>query len=134
VSTVTSLLQHVLLLLLSLPHLLQLLFDVEALLGRRYDAPLRDLLAVLVIEDHSHGVLKILEFLRINGFDLIVLNFTIFYQRKQNVSSESLDFEVEPLSDLALLQALVNSADMLPEGRIIIIFDTVVRSIGITEI
>lgn len=103
-------------------------------MGRRYDAPLRDLLAVLVIEDHSHGVLKILEFLRINGFDLIVLNFTIFYQRKQNVSSESLDFEVEPLSDLALLQALVNSADMLPEGRIIIIFDTVVRSIGITEV
>lgn len=69
-----------------------------------------------MIENHSHGMFKIFEFLWIDDFDLIVLNFIIFNQRKQNISGESLNFKIEPFCHLALLQTLVNPPDMLPQG------------------
>ena len=85
-----------------------------------------------MVKDHAHSMLEILKFLRIDDFDLIVINFTILDQREQNISGESLYFHIEPLSDLALLKTLIDPSDMLPEGRVIIILNAIIGSIRIT--
>jgi len=40
----------------------------------------------------------------------------VLNQREENIGGESLDLEVQLLGHLALLERLVNPADMLPES------------------
>jgi hypothetical protein len=115
-----------------LTHLLQLLLYLQAILGGCDDAPLGNLLPVLVVKYHAHGMLEVFKFLRIDAFDLIVINFTILDQWEQNISGESLYLHIEPLCDLALLETFVDPSDMLPEGRVIIILNAIIGSIRIT--
>tara|TARA_B110000285_G_C15120013_1_gene616528 strand:+ start:659 stop:898 length:240 start_codon:yes stop_codon:yes gene_type:complete len=77
-------------------------------------------------------MLEVFKFLRIDAFDLIVINFTILDQWEQNISGESLYLHIEPLCDLALLETFVDPSDMLPEGRVIIILNAIIGSIRIT--
>lgn len=79
-------------------------------------------------------MLEVFKFLRIDAFDLIVINFTILDQWEQNISGESLYLHIEPLCDLALLETFVDPSDMLPEGRVIIILNAIIGSIRITRI
>jgi hypothetical protein len=64
---------------------------------------LSDLLAVLMVENHSHGVFKIFEFLFVNYFDLIVIDLSLFHQREEDVGSQSLHLQIQLLGHLALL-------------------------------
>lgn len=60
---------------------------------------------------------------------MVVGDFRLFDQREENVGSEALDFEVELLGDLALLETLVDAPDVLPERRIVVVLDAVVGPI-----
>lgn len=81
-----------------------------------------------MVEYHSHSMLKILELLVIDILDLRVADFAVLNQWKQHVSCQSLHLQVENLGDLALLQTLVDPADMLPESGIVIVLYAVIRS------
>ena len=81
-----------------------------------------------MVEYHSHSMLKILELLVIDILDLRVADFAILNQWKQHISCQSLHLQVENLGDLALLQTLVDPADMLPESGIVIVLYAVIRS------
>ena len=111
-----------------LPHFLQFLLNFESVLRRSNDTSLRNLLSVLVVENHAHGVLQILKFLGIDGFDLTIRDFLFFDQWEQDVSREALDLQVELLGHLALFQALVDAPDVLSECWIVIVLDAIVRS------
>lgn len=111
---------------LTLSHLLELLLDLEAVLGSGYDASLGDLLAVLVVEDHPHGVFEVFELLGVYVDDLLVLKLPFLDEREQDVGRERLDLEVEVLGDLALLEALVDAPDVFAERGVVVVLDAVV--------
>ena len=79
-----------------------------------------------MVEDHPHGVLEVLKLLLVDLLDLGVGDLGLLDQGKEDVGGEGLDLEVELLGDLALLEALVDSSDVLAQGRIVIILDAVV--------
>ena len=81
-----------------------------------------------MVEYHSHSMLKILELLVIDILDLRIADFAVLNQRKQHISCQSLHLQVENLGNLALLQTLVDPADMLPESGIVIVLYAVIRS------
>lgn len=118
-----------LLLPLSLPHLFELLLNLDTILCCRNDASLGDLLAILVVEDHSHGVLEVFKLLMINVLDLSVADLAVLHQRKQDISCQSPHLQVQNFGDLALLQTLVYPSDVLPESRVVVVLDAVVGSI-----
>ena len=91
------------------------------------DASLGDLLAVLVVEDHAHGVLEVLELFLVDALDLGVADLALLDEGKEDVGGECLDLEVELFGDLALLEALVDPPNVLAEGRVVVIFNAVVR-------
>jgi hypothetical protein len=80
-----------------------------------------------VVENHSHRMLKILKLLWFNGIDFSIRDSCFFDQRKQNVSRQRFNLEVKLLSNLALLKALVDAPDVLPEGGIVVILNAVIR-------
>jgi hypothetical protein len=125
----SSLLELLLFLKLSHSHLVERLLNLQPVLSSCDDASLSDLLPILMVENHAHGVFKVLELLRIDVDDHSVLELALLDQWEQDVSSQCLHFEVEMLGHLALLQAFVYSSDVLSKGRVIIVFDAVVGSI-----
>ena len=118
----------------TLAHLLQLLFDLQPILGSCNDSSLGYLLSVFVVENHAHCVLQILKLFGINDIYLGIGDFAIFNKRKQDVCRESLHFQVELLGNLALLQALVDPPDMLSQCGVIVVFNAVVRPISYVNI
>jgi hypothetical protein len=77
--------------------------DLEFILSMGDKSSLSDLLAILMVENHSHGVFKIFEFLFVNYFDLIVIDLSLFHQREEDVGSQSLHLQIQLLGHLALL-------------------------------
>jgi len=114
---------------LTLSHLFQLLLHFYTVLSSSYDPSLCNLLAILVIEDHSHGMLEVLKLLWVNVLYLAVLDLIIFNQRKENICGQSLHLQIQLLCNLALLETLINPPNMLSECGVIIVFDAVIRSI-----
>jgi hypothetical protein len=92
-----------------------LLFYLEPVLGLGNNASLCNLLPVLVIKNHSHGVFKILKLLMIDILYLRVAYLSLFDQGKQNIGSKSLHLEIKMLCHLALLKRLVYSPNVLPQ-------------------
>jgi hypothetical protein len=113
---------------LSFSHLLKLFLHLDSILSSRNYASLGDLLSILMVEYHSHGMLKILKLLVIDILDLRVADFAVLNKWKQHISCQSFHLQVEHLGDLALLQTLVDPADMLPESGIVIVLYAVIRS------
>lgn len=71
-------------------------------------------------------MLQVFKLLGVNVLNLRVTDFTVLHKGEQDVCSERLDLEIELPGDLALLEALVDAPDVLPEGGVVIIFDAVV--------
>ena len=107
-------------------HFAQLLLNLEPRLVSSDDAPLRDQLAVLVVEDHAHRVLEVLKLLRVDDLHLMIGDLAVLDQREQNVGSQVFHFQIKLLRDLALLEALVDAPDVLAQGRVVIVLDAVV--------
>ena len=107
-------------------HLSQLLFDLQPILVGRNDATLGDQLTVLMVEYHSHGVLEVLELLRVDAFYLLVRDLRIFHQREENVCRQVFHLQAELLGDLTLLEALVDASNVLAQCRIVVVLDAVV--------
>ena len=105
-----------------------MLLDLDSVLSCRDDASLGDLLAVLVVEDHSHGVFEVFELLVVNVLHLSVTDLAVLHQWKQDVRCQCPHLQIENFGDLALLQTFVYSSNVLPESRVVIVFDAVVRS------
>ena len=67
------------------PHLFKLHLNLKSILIGCYDSSLGDLLAILMIKDHSHSMFQVFKLFGINRFDLTVTDFAIFYQREEYI-------------------------------------------------
>ena len=63
----------------TIAHFLELFLDLDSVLSSSNDASLRDLLAILVVEDHPHRVLEVLELLGVDALDLVVLDLAFLH-------------------------------------------------------
>ena len=61
-------------------------------------------------------MLQVFKLLGVNVLNLRVTDFTVLHKREQDVSCERLDLQIELPGYLALLEALVDASDVLPEG------------------
>ena len=79
-----------------------------------------------MIENHTHCVLQIFKFFGINSFDLLISNLAFFDKREQHIGSKILDTQIQLFGYLALFKTLIDTSNMLSQGTIVVILNTIV--------
>lgn len=98
-----SSLDQLLLFAFSFSHFFKLFLYLQTILSCSYDTTLGYLLAILMVKDHTHRVLKIFKLLWINTLNLTVAYFTIFNTREEYIRCKIFDLQIKFLRNLALL-------------------------------
>jgi hypothetical protein len=75
----------------SFSHFFKLFLNLQTILSCCYDTTLGYLLAILMVKDHTHRVLKIFKLLWINIFNLTIAYFTIFNTGEEYIRRKIFD-------------------------------------------
>lgn len=81
----------------------------------------------IVIEYQVHCVVKVLETYWVKLLDRIVGQLPILDELVELLGRDVLKLKVEALGRLALFQVLVDATQVLPERRVVVVFDAVIR-------